>query len=182
MNYIVNLESLEYLIDVIKIFVIILYTYCIELIIIDRKVSRKNNIFLVILFVLITIFCKMLKDLFDFTYYIIYLGFILSIIIMKVCKESITLSIISVTISLSLAYIMFFISAMISFILSAAFHIVNDYYSFMIILIIYTVLIYIFSKIKRFSKGISFLQDKLKNENMDIIMLNLSIIILILTD
>ena len=179
MNYIVNLESLEYLIDVIKIFVIILYTYCIELIIIDRKVSRKNNIFLVILFVLITIFCKMLKDLFDFTYYIIYLGFILSIIIMKVCKESITLSIISVTISLSLAYIMFFISAMISFILSAAFHIVNDYYSFMIILIIYTVLIYIFSKIKRFSKGISFLQDKLKNENMDIIMLNLSIIILI---
>ena len=98
---------------------------------------------------------------------------------MKVCKESITLSIISVTISLSLAYIMFFISAMISFILSAAFHIVNDYYSFMIILIIYTVLIYIFSKIKRFSKGISFLQDKLKNENMDIIMLNLSIIILI---
>ena len=179
MNYIVNLESLEYLIDVIKIFVIILYTYCIELIIIDRKVSRKNNIFLVILFVLITIFCKMLKDLFGFTYYIIYLGFILSIIIMKVCKESITLSIISVTISLSLAYIMFFISAMISFILSAAFHIVNDYYSFMIILIIYTVLIYIFSKIKRFSKGISFLQDKLKNENMDIIMLNLSIIILI---
>ena len=179
MNYIVNLESLGYLIDVIKIFVIILYTYYVELIILNKKVSRKINIFLIILFVMITIFCKMLKDLFGFTYYIIYLIFIMSVIIMKVCRNSITLSIIATTISLSLAYIMFFISAMISFGLSAVFNIVNDYYSFMIILIVYSVFIYTFSKIKRFSKGISFLQEKLKDGYIDIIMLNISIMILI---
>lgn len=179
MNYIVNLENLEYLLDLIKIFVIVLYTYYIELIIINKRTSKKVNILLSIFFIIIVIFCKMLKDLYGFIYYIVYLILILSVIIFKICKNSITQSIISTTIALSINYIVFFISAMLSFMLSAMFSIVSDYYNLTIILIIYSTLIYVFSKIKRLSKGITFLREKLKNEYTDIIILNISIIVLI---
>ena len=178
MEYRVNLESLNYLADIVKIFIIILYTYYIELNIINRKVSKKINIFLIIFFILITFFCKMLKDLYGFAYYIIYLIFILSFVIFKVCKTNLTQSIISVAISLSINYIMFLISTIICYILNIIFDINNDYYSLIIILIIYTIFIYLFSKIKRFKRGILFLKEKLKNEYMDIIMLNVSITIL----
>ena len=178
MEYRVNLESLNYLADIVKIFIIILYTYYIELNIINREVSKKINIFLIIFFILITFFCKMLKDLYGFAYYIIYLIFILSFVIFKVCKTNLTQSIISVAISLSINYIMFLISTIICYILNIIFDINNDYYSLIIILIIYTIFIYLFSKIKRFKRGILFLKEKLKNEYMDIIMLNVSITIL----
>ena len=178
MEYRVNLESLNYLADIVKIFIIILYTYYIELNIVNRKVSKKINIFLIIFFILITFFCKMLKDLYGFAYYIIYLIFILSFVIFKVCKTNLTQSIISVAISLSINYIMFLISTIICYILNIIFDINNDYYSLIIILIIYTIFIYLFSKIKRFKRGILFLKEKLKNEYMDIIMLNVSITIL----
>lgn len=178
MEYVIDLERVGYIIDTTKIFVIILYTYYMGIKIINKKISIKTNIILFIIFMLVAIFCEILKQLYGFIYYIVYLTMILSIIILKICKKSITQSIIATTISLSINYILFSIATILTFIPSSIFNINNDLCSFIIILLLYSIGIYFFSRIKRFSKGIYFLQEKLKDEYMDMIMLNISIVIL----
>ena len=169
---------MEYTIDVIKIFVIIICTYYIETKILNKKVSNKINIILMIIFVIVTVFSKVIKDFYGFTYYVIFMILMLGSIIVKVYKRSVAQAIISIMISLSISYIIFCFSTIISFIPKKIFNINKNFFSLTIILLIYSLLIYLFSKIKRFSKGISFLQDKLTETYFDIIILNISVIIL----
>lgn len=178
MDYVSNLGEIEYLVDLIKIFVIILGTHYIGLKIINKRISKRNNIILLLLFIILTIVCKIFKDLYGFIYYVLFSIFMLSILEFKISKSSIAQSIILITISLSINYILFFIGIGISFIPNVIFKINNNFLSLIFIIAIYGTLIYFFLKIKRFSKGIAFLQEKFRNEYMDIIMLNISIIIL----
>ena len=169
---------MEYAIDVIKIFVIIICTYYIETKILNKKVSNKVNIILIGIFVIVTVFSKVIKDFYGFTYYVIFMILMLGSIIVKVYKRSVAQAIISIMISLSISYIIFCFSTIISFIPKKIFNINKNFFSLTIILLIYSLLIYLFSKIKRFSKGISFLQDNLTETYFDIIILNISVIIL----
>ena len=178
MDYVRELEKVGVIVDVIKIFVIILYTYFIELKILNKKVSNKSNILTICLLILLSIISKALKELYGFIFYIMLVILILSIMVYRLLKTNIGQSIISTTIALSISYIMFFAALILSFIPSAIFNIKNDYYSLLIIIIIYSIFLYIFLKIKRLSKGISFLQVNIRNEYIDIMTLNISIVIL----
>ena len=167
---------MEYAIDVIKIFVIIICTYYIETKILNKKVSNKVNIILIGIFVIVTVFSKVIKDFYGFTYYVIFMILILGSIIVKIYKKSITQAIVSIIMSFSVSYIIFCFSTIISFIPKKIFNINKNFLSLTLILLIYSLMIYLFSKIKRFSKGISFLKNNIVDSYFDIIILNISVI------
>ena len=167
---------MEYIIDVIKIFVIIICTYYVETKILNRKVSNKTNIILIGIFIIVTIFSKVIKDFYGFTYYVIFMILILGSIIVKIYKKSITQAIVSIIMSFSVSYIIFCFSTIISFIPKKIFNINKNFLSLTLILLIYSLMIYLFSKIKRFSKGISFLKNNIVDSYFDIIILNISVI------
>ena len=95
-------------------------------------------------------------------------------------KNNIGHSILIATISLSINYILYFISIALSFLPNVIMNIDNDFISLFIIILIYSILIYLFCRIKKFKRGFTFLKQKLANEYTDIIVLNISIIIAII--
>ena len=175
----INLNELENIVDIIKIFFIILFTFYIENKNIGNKINTKNRFIILVLLVIITLISKFIKNVHGFIYYIISLVLLLSLMTAKMSKNNIGYSILTVTISLSINYILFLISVALNFIPNAILNINNNLLSLISIIIVYSLLIYIFSKIKRFKNGFIFLKGKLKNEYIDILILNISITILL---
>ena len=179
MNFNINFEEVEYIADVIKIFIIILYTYYTNLKIIDEKIFYKKSILIYyLIFIIMSVVCEFLKNLHGFTYYIICLILMLSLVCWKITKSSIGQSIITTTVSLSINYAIFFASVILSFIPNVLLNVENNYWSLLIILFIYSSCMWGFLHVKRFNKGLIFFKEKLKNDNMDILILNISAIIL----
>lgn len=175
----INLNELENIVDLIRILFIIIYTYFLSLKTINYKTVYKNNILIMLILIILAFLCKIIKNKFGYVYCIICLIIMLGIIISKNTKNNIGYSILLTTISLSINYILYFISIAISFIPNMIFNINNNFISLLSIIIIYTTLIFIFFRIKRFKKGFSFLQSKLKDEYIDIIILNIGMTILL---
>ena len=175
----INLNELENIVDIIKIFFIILFTFYIENKNISNKINTKNKFIIFVLLVIIALIAKFIKNIHGFIYYIISLVLLLSLMTAKISKNNIGYSILTVTISLSINYILFLISVALNFIPNAILNINNNLLSLISIIIVYSLLIYTFSKIKRFKNGFIFLKGKLKNEYIDILILNISITILL---
>lgn len=178
MEYIKSLGNIEFIVDTMKIFFIIVYTYFIELKIMNKIVPSRTNIIAFCLFIILAMISELFKALYGFIYYIICLILILGIIISKIGKINIGQSILSSTISLSLSYVLFFLAVQLSFVPNVLLDINSNFLCLVIILIIYSILNYLFLNIKRFSKGIVFFQEKLKNEYIDVLVVNISIITL----
>lgn len=178
MNYVDNLKELEFMVDTIKMFFIILYTCFIGLKITNGKIFYKRILLFLISGIFLSTLCKLIKDLYGYLYSIIYLDILIGIVFSKVTKNNIGYSILITTISLTINYIIYFIALGISFIPNVIFRINNNFITLSIIIVIYSVLTCLIFKVKRFNKGISFLQKNLKNRDTDIIVLNISIIIL----
>lgn len=87
--------------------------------------------------------------------------------------------IISNLIANSMAYLGFTVAALIETIIMYGIKIPNKLLNIVLILIIETVLIIAFFKIRRFKNGFSFLKNRANGEYMDIIMINVSAIIIL---
>lgn len=87
-------------------------------------------------------------------------------------------------ISYAICIICYVISITVSFIpykiCSEVFHIDNDYLTLFILLTIQFILIYGFFRIKRFKNGLDFLKNKLNNDLADIVIVNISTIIMLI--
>lgn len=180
LDYIMNLEQNKVILDIIRIYFIILCAYymnfkIVNLLIIKRK--REIPIIFSMIFVL-TIVCKYIKDNFNFLYFIIgeiiLIGYLFSIKTKNKLGYSLAITMISLTIN----YIIFIVSTFLSFLILFNFNIQNDYVNVTLLLVIYMLLTYCFLKIKRFRKGFAFLQSKLKNEFFDVMVINVSCVIL----
>lgn len=178
MEYVINFGEVNYFVDMIKMFFIILYTYCIAFKIINQKNFKNSKIFILIIFIALAVISKIIKNIYGYLYSIIYLDFLVAILFSKLTKNNIGYSILITTMSLSISYIVFFVSLGISFFPNIVFNINNSFISLFIIIFIYTILVYIMLKIKRVTKGLLFLKDKFNTEVMDILILNISITIL----
>lgn len=178
MNYVDNLKEIEFIVDTIKMFFITCYTYYIALKIINKKVFTKNTIYVVILSIIVAILGKCIKNLYGYFYSILCLDLLIVIIFSKMTKNTISYSMLIITISLSINYVLFLISVLLSFIPSVILNVDSNFVSLFIIIILYSMFIYLGSRIRRFGKGIIFLQETIKNESTDIIVLNISIVIL----
>ena len=93
-------------------------------------------------------------------------------------KQRFAYSLLVTVISISINYAIFIFTMLVSFIFMAAFNIQNIYVGLVLILIIYFISICVFCRIKRFKKGFIFLQNNIGNEYIDILILNISIVIL----
>ena len=181
MDYIKGLGEIELIVDILKIFYISICTYYLAKKIINKKLDTTyKTIILYLCIMVISIICKTIKVSFGFFYGLTGLFLLLSLIFAKGTKNKIIYSMVIVLISLSINYLIFFVAIALSFIPSVLINIKNDFVILMIMLLIYTILLKYLSRIKRFKRGFSFLCEKLKNEYLEVLILNISVMILFL--
>lgn len=178
----IEIGNIKMITDIIKIYFISLCTYYINLKLVSKKIDvRKREVVIVSLSIIISsIFCKAMKELFGFLYGVIGIAVLISILFVIMTKNKFIYSTLITIISLSINYILFAMAIVMSYTFYAITNIGNEYVNICIIISIYLILISCFSRIRRFKKGISFLQTKLKNEYFNLMILNISSIILFL--
>ena len=166
------------LIYIIKILVISIFTYITSIKISNIKINKKYMISSIIIIIINSIICGIINKISDFSSSIVYLVFTISSIFSLSTKNKIGYSILINIISISINYCIFLLSTILSFILYSIIEIKYEYINFIIITLIYSIILTNILKYKKIKYGIDFL-DKNKNNNyFDILVLNISIIIL----
>ena len=180
MEFLQNKENIAIATDLIKLFFINICTYYIDFRMTNIPITKSNSkkIINVILIILITVICKITKEYANFSYGIISIVFFIGILFSLESKKNLGNSLIVTMISLTINYIIFAISAIIDFFIFFILNIRNDYINVFIMLTIYMSLVLYFLRIKRLKKGLAFFQTKLKSEYLDILILNISCVIL----
>lgn len=175
---------IELSVDYIKLFVINMCVYyCFEKILNIKEKRLRNNLILIPVNIIL---------LFGYIYVKITVGtflpfmvlcFVYAIIVSKLTNNKIGHSLIIIMMSYAIMFVCNTISIVIQFIpyklLYRLLNIESIYLSLTIIAAIQCLLIYGFFKIKRFKNGFTFLNNKLNNELTDIIILNISVVIVI---
>ena len=171
-------SSVELNISIIKTVFLMLFIFYTNFKITDKKIELnfeliKNNAIIIIF----GIVCGIIKNEINLFISIMSSIFIISIIF---SKNKITKTIIATVISLVINYTILSITIIINFIFNLMTKLNNDYINLIVIIISHIFLLYCFGKVKRFKKGFSFLKGDKQNEYMDILVLNISLIIMLL--
>ena len=169
-------EEINILIYLLKIYFLGIFTYYTSVKAINRK--EKDTISNIIVMIPIAIICGIVKYKFDSLYSMICFVLLLSVEFCKLTKNNIGYSITVMTFSLSINYILFFIASTVSFFLTVPLYITSDLIIFICIIIIYTILVFLLNRVKRIKNGMTFLKKNMKNDYMDILILNISVIII----
>lgn len=172
-----NLEDIGIILYSIKIYSIIVFTYYFALKSINEKYKKKNLIVYIIL-IAVAILCSIIKYQSNSFNSIIFLITIITILFSKFEKKEIGYSIIIIIFSLSINYIVFFISTITCFFLNILLSIRDNYISLIFIILEYILIITSIFKIKKYRKGFQFLKSCDKNEYINMLILNISIIII----
>ena len=184
MDFIMEIEDIKNIADIIKIFYITMFTIFTNFKLINKEVQKtiKNFIKIFVCVIIISIICKFIKTILGFSYQIIFMILLISILFKIITKQRFAYSLVITVISLSINYIIFSLSVIISFLPTIIPTILlneyNEYIGLILILITYSMIIWIFYRIKRFKKGFIFLQKNISSEYIDILVLNISIVIL----
>ena len=171
-------EIQEILINVIKIYFINFYTCIVALRFNNNKIGK--NLKIIISTFLITLISEYLDVYLGVPYIGIWNILMMSVLVMNLTKENIGFSIILTTISFSVSYIIYSITVIFCFVINKIININDDLFNFIIIILIFNVLAVNFYNIKRIKNGVAFLQNKLKNEYLNMLILNISVEILFL--
>ena len=187
MDFIMEIEDIENIADIIKIFYICIFTYYINFKIINKTLNMtiKKSLMIIVSMIAISLICRLIKIILGFSYNIIFMVLLISIVFKLYTNQRFAYTLLITVISLSINYIIFSLSVIISFLPTIIPTILlneyNEYIGLILILIIYSILICTFCRIKRFKKGFIFLQRNMKNEYAEILILNISIMILFCT-
>ena len=184
MNIIMEIGDIKNIVDIIKLFYICVFTYYTNFKLINKKIkiTLKNLIVVIISMLGIAVICKCIKNLLGYSYNIISMILLISIIFKLLANYRFAYSLFVTVISLSINYSIFSISVLVSFIPATIATILlntyNEYIGLILILIIYSVILHTFCNIKRFKNGFVFLKDNKRNDYIDMLILNISIVIL----
>ena len=180
MEIIMELGKLETIMDIIKVFYINIFTYYINYKLINRKIETiPRNFIIIFIFLLVTARISVhIENILGFSYNVVFTVLFVSIIFTIFEKQRFAYSLLITVISLSINYITFMVAMFISYVFVTIFKIENIWVLLILILILYSVIIYILNHIKRVNKGLIFLQNNIRNEYIDILILNISIVIL----
>ncbi len=175
-----GLADMTNIVDIIKIFYLSIFTYYTNFKIMNKKIqiTLKNCVMIILSMIVISVICRFIKNLLGFSYNVIFMILLITIIFKVSIKERFAYSLLITMISLSINYIIFSISAFIAYNLVLIFNIQEIYTGLFLILCLYLIFIYVFAKIKRFKNGFTFLQKNSKNEYIDILILDISILII----
>ena len=177
MSTIIEIEEFNIIIYILKTYFISIFTYYIALKSINRKITYKFYIIPIVM-ITVSVVCGIIKYNADSFYSIICLDILLAIIFSKFSKNDMAYSLLIITISLSINYIFLFIATVLMFLPNVIIKVQNDYINLTFIIMLYLIIIYAFSKIKKFKQGFSFLKNKLEDGYFSLIVLNISAIIL----
>lgn len=170
------LNRTDILVNFIQVMFFILFSYYTNYRIcnIDFKISKQNimNISLTLLIATVYIIIKSRINHFAGVVSLVFL------IALVFSKDDFAKSIATSIFSVCSNYIVSFISLIIAFVICWIFNINNDYINVTIITVIHLIVLKSIFKIKKFKHGIAFLQKKKQNEYLDILILNISTIIL----
>ena len=168
------------IIDFLRTLIISYYTYIFSLKIANIKIKNnvKEKAIIILLIFLVTIICEYLRIKTEIPYFIIWNIVFISFIFSKRTQNLFPYSILLIIISLSINYAIWFLVLCIMFFIDDLMKIERKYINFIIITIVYTILFIMCMKTKRINKGIAFLERKLKNEYLSILVLNISVFIL----
>ena len=124
------------------------------------------------------IICTIIHEKVNLSTIIIFVGFSISIIFSIQTKIGIGYSILINTFSLSINYCIYFLSTILSYIPYHFINVNNIYINFLIIGGIYLIIVILCLKINRIKYGLNFLKENKNSSFFDILILNVSIIIL----
>lgn len=168
----------DIIVDIIRTYFIIICTYYMNLKLINRKMKYKYVFILCVVTIIITLISIILKKMYGFFYSIIFNIIVISFIFSIHNKNNFISSLIVTVISLCINYILFSISILISYILNKITKIKNEYINISIIILLDMGIIHYFLKNTKIKKGLLFLHEKLKEGYFEILILNISVIIL----
>lgn len=178
MNYIVTDERVDTILYFIRLTIINICTFYIFLKLKNIPKLKLENAFEVIAIILISLIGTGIKNISNSINSIIVTSSLLIVTLSKVTKSSIGYVIATAMVSICIGNILFFVSVGINSIPNVFFNIQNDLYALICIISIYIVLVLVVMKINRLKKGFSFLNGENNNQLFDVLMLNISAIIL----
>ena len=156
------------------------FTYYFSLKIINYKLKNIKNFFIIALsIIIISVLYIEIKTYLGFLYSTIFLILLLSFVLSKFTKNTISYSIFLITLSLSINYAIFILAGSLTYFIIHIINLKNKSIAVIYVLIIYSICIYNFSKIKKFRRGFTFLQNDLTKDYISMSNLNISTIIII---
>ena len=175
-----NLRDISIIADIIKICYICFFVYYINFRIVNIKynINAKKILMMSILMIFISIICELAKGVLGYSYHVIFMALLISLMFSKKTRSSFAYSLLVTMISMSINYIIFIFAMFISFIFTSVFKLNQIYVGLILILVVYAVLIHFLVNNRRLKKGISFLQKNIRNEYLDILVLDISIVIM----
>ena len=153
----------------------IVYTYYILIKITNSKIN--NKIVLIVAFIILSLIYTVLKQYFNNIISAIFICFILVCFLQVIDNGRYTFILILISFAINLLFSGFAIVIM--FIPYIMWNIKNTIILMFIINLIQGIMIFCFFKIKRFNKGILFLNDYLINSYLDMIIVNLGVIVIL---
>lgn len=161
-----------------KVLFINIFTYSVCLKIINVKNNSNINIKIIIASIITTIIYITLRSFSDSVYFIVIEYFVQLLFLKIVIANNEQPLMIANLIANSLVYVGFVFATFIETIIRYTLKVESDLLNLIIILIIEGVLLYNLFKIKRLKNGFNFLKNKMNIEYLDIVMINISSIII----
>ena len=178
---IINFNDTMIQVNLIKTFTIIYCTYFTFIKIInDKEIFSMKKIIAYILLFIMPIIIVFIKSKTNFWIGLIALGLILSCVSTITSNNKRGNSIIITVISLAFNYVIFFIAAIVIFIINRIINVKSDILNSILISLVPIIILTRILKMKKLKYGISFLQNYEKNDYIELLILNISIIILFL--
>ena len=183
MEFIMGLGDIKTIEDIIKIFFITIFTCYMnfKLANMKLKIEMKNICVIAIGTCANILIYRFIENTLGVSYGIIFMILLISIVFKKMSQNRFTYSLLTTVVSITINYIMFSLSVIITVVPIILFNIQDTQVSLIFILLFYFLISMFFYKTKRFKRGFAFLQEKGKNDYMDLLILNISIVILFCT-
>ena len=177
LEWVMNMNVVTYIIKMIFISFFTYYLSC-KMLNIKQKLITIKMANIILAATIIAVFSGFIRYFVDFTTSIIFMIFSISLLFSVINKSNFGYSILIVTISLSINHILFFIAASLGFLLYVVLNIDSEYMNIIMIDIIYIVIINLCLKIRRVKNGFEFIYKNKNNQYFDILLLNISIVII----
>ena len=176
----INYEPIGIAVFFIKSIFINVGAYYIFLKLSNQRNSIKRNIVVGIEIFAITYYYALIQEKKDYIDSMLLLVIFMIIIFIHASKKPMVTTIIVTLGSLSISYIIYFIAIALNSIPNILLHTQNDLIIVCILGITYLIILTIFMKNKRLNGGISFLNNSKNDEQFDLLILNISTIVLFL--
>lgn len=162
--------------DFFRIFLISIFTYYNALRMIKHNNQKIKKVILnMIIILVISMSCIVIKNSMGFLYSIISLVILLSFIVAKTTQNTVIYSIFLTTLSLGINYSILTVAGVITYFIKSIFYVHNKCIEISLLLLIYILFMHICFRIKRLKNGFGFLQNELVKEYISVSNLNISI-------